>query len=224
MINIYQPVKGARIPIWVKCLYTAFCAILVPVYWHDYGPTNFLYFCDTALLMTLVAIWYENALLASAAAVGILLPQSLWVLDFLGSAVGLPITGMTGYMFDAKLSIFTRGLSFFHFWLPFVLVWLVQRLGYERRAPLVWTAVAWILLPVCYFLLPMPPAPANNPSMPVNVNYVFGLSDAAPQHWMAPAAWLTLLLVGLPTFMYYPTHRILARLMPQSALARRRAL
>jgi len=206
--------KQTRIPIWTKLLYTAFCAVLVPVYWHNYGPTNFLYFCDMALLTTLTAIWWESALLASAAAVGILLPQSLWVLDFVATAVGFPITGMTGYMFDAKLPLFTRGLSFFHFWLPFVLGWLVLRLGYDRRAPFLWTGVAWILLPVCYYLLPMPPAAASAPSIPVNVNYVYGLNDAAPQHWMPAFAWFALLFVGLPALVFYPTHRILRRVAP----------
>ena len=43
-----------------------FVAVLVPVYLRDYGPTNFLYFCDVALLMTLVAIWTESSLWASA--------------------------------------------------------------------------------------------------------------------------------------------------------------
>jgi hypothetical protein len=192
-------------------MYTAFCAVLVPVYWRDYGPTNFLYFCDVALLTTLIAMWCESALLASAAAVGILLPQTLWVPDFLGGFVGVPITGMTGYMFDAKLPLFTRGLSFFHFWLPFVLGWLVWRLGYDRRALRTWTGVAWILLPTCYFLLPMPPAAVSNPSVPVNVNYMFGLSDAAVQPWMPAFAWFALLLAGLPTLIYYPTHRMLLR-------------
>ena len=37
----------------LKVAYTAFMAVLVPVYWHHYGPTNFLYFCDVALFLTL---------------------------------------------------------------------------------------------------------------------------------------------------------------------------
>ena len=32
------------IPLWIKLLYTAFMAVLIPVYLHHYGPTNFLYF------------------------------------------------------------------------------------------------------------------------------------------------------------------------------------
>src|SRR5262245_46866601 len=55
-----------RIPLWVKAAYTLFVLTLVPVYWVAYGPTNFLYFCDVALLMTVPALWLENALLASA--------------------------------------------------------------------------------------------------------------------------------------------------------------
>ena len=75
-----------RIPLPVKIGYTAFVAVLVPYYWVTYTPWNFLYFCDVALLLTLVAIWTENALLISMSSVGILLPQALWVLDFLARA------------------------------------------------------------------------------------------------------------------------------------------
>jgi hypothetical protein len=207
MIMPSQP----RIPLWFKLLYTGFCAVLVPTYMHAYGPTNFLYFCDTALLTTLVAIWLESPLLVSAPAVGILLPQALWAVDFLGSAVGLPVTGMTAYMFDAKLPLFTRGLSFFHFWLPFVLAWLVWRLGYDRRAFAVWTGAAWVLLFVCYFFMPAPPPPAGNPNLPVNIDYVYGLSDAAAQTWMPAPMWFALMLIALPTVIFYPTHRLLLR-------------
>ena len=59
-----------RVPLAVKLGYTAFMAVLVPVYWANYGPTNFLYFCDVALFLTLAAVWTESALLASMAAVG----------------------------------------------------------------------------------------------------------------------------------------------------------
>ena len=200
---------GNRLPLAFKLAYTAFMAVLVPVYWYYYGPTNFLYFCDVALLTTLVAVWLESPLLASAPAVGILLPQLLWAIDFLVSAAGFKLTGMTAYMFDAKLPLFTRGLSFFHFWLPFVLAWLVWRLGYDRRAFAVWTVAAWGLLSVCYFLMPAPPA--INPNLPVNINYVFGMSDAAAQSFMPGPMWFALLLVGLPALIFYPTHRLLLR-------------
>jgi hypothetical protein len=40
-----------RLPLWLKLAYSAFMAVLVPVYWYYYGPTNFLYFCDVALIL-----------------------------------------------------------------------------------------------------------------------------------------------------------------------------
>jgi hypothetical protein len=206
--------RTGRIPLWVKLAYTAFVAVLVPFYWRAYGPTNFLYYCDVALLMTLVALWTEWSLLASAPAVGILIPQALWQVDFLGSAVGRPLVGLTAYMFNPDLPLFTRGLSFFHFWLPLFLLWVLARLGYDRRAFLTWTAIAWVLMPVCYFLLPGPPAPpppAEGPNAPVNVNYVYGLSDEKPQEWMPPLAWLALLMAGLPACVFLPTHLILRK-------------
>ena len=94
--------QTARVPLGVKLAYTAFMAVLVPVYWHYYGPTNFLYFCDIALLLILVAIWPKNALLISMCCVGILVPQAVWVVDFLLNLAGYSLTGMTDYMFDCE--------------------------------------------------------------------------------------------------------------------------
>ncbi len=201
-----QPPIGT-VPLWIKLSFTAFMAVLIPVYWTNYGPTNFLYFCDIALFLTLVAVWTEKPIYASMAAVGIVLPQALWCADFLGSAVGLPITGMTGYMFKSELSLFLRGLSFFHFWLPFLLVYLVYRLGYSKKAFLYWTLLAWGLVLYCYFFTLAPPAPS--PNIPANINYVFGWNDAAPQTTMPAWAWLLVLMGLLPTVLYYPAHRLL---------------
>src|SRR5947199_5725047 len=92
-----------RVPRWFKLAYTAFVCVLVPYYWYAYGPTNFLYYCDVALLVTGVAVWLESPLLASAPAVGILLPQALWMVDFLCGVVGIKLTGMTAYMFNPAL-------------------------------------------------------------------------------------------------------------------------
>ena len=199
------PSPARRVPVWLKLVFTAFVAVLVPVYWRDYGPTNFLYFCDVALLMTLAAMWLENALLASAALVGIFLPQMLWVVDFLVQASGNELTGLTGYMFDPRRDLFLRGLSFFHFWLPFLLLYLAWRLGYDRRALPVWTVIAWGLMFVCYFLMPPPPASPETPNLPVNINYVYGLSDE-PQTWMPANVYFALLLVVLPVGLFLPSH------------------
>jgi hypothetical protein len=206
--------KHPRVPLGLKIAYTAFMAVMIPVYWHYYGPTNFLYFCDTALILTLVAIWPENALLISMSAVGILIPQAVWVADFLANAAGFSPTGLTDYMFDAGHSRFLRGLSLFHGWLPFLLVYLVWKIGYDRRALVAWTALAWCLLLVCYFLMP-PPTP--DPGLtPVNINYVWGLSDHVAQSFVPANVWFAGLMIGLPLLVFAPTHFVLARLMPRA--------
>ena len=202
-------------PLALKLTYSAFMAAFIPVYWHYYGPTNFLYFCDVALILTLLAIWPENALLVSMCAVGILIPQAVWVVDILAGAMGFSLTGMTDYMFDAQRSLFLRGLSLFHGWLPFLLVYLVWRIGYDRRAFWAWTGVAWILLLVCFFLMP-PPMPDPG-LMPVNINYVWGLNDHAAQTLVPAAVWFCGLMVGLPLLVFAPTHFALARAMPEAA-------
>src|SRR5215467_576475 len=184
------------VPLWLKLAFTAFMAVLIPVYWANYGPTNFLYFCDVALLITLVAIWIESPLLASMCAVGIIGSQTLWVIDFVLNIFGVKLTGLTDYMFMADHSLFLRGLSLFHGWLPFFLVWLVWRLGYDRRGLPAWTVIAWALILISFFLMP-PPRP--DPGLqPVNIDYVWGFSDTEPQHWMSPGAWVVGLMILLP--------------------------
>ncbi len=202
------------VPVVLKISFTAFMAILVPAYWSAYGPTNFLYFCDVALFAVLVAVWTDSALLVSAAAVGILVPQALWVLDFGLRLVGAAPTGMTAYMFDQNLELFYRGLSLFHGWLPFLLIYLVYRLGYDKRAIWLWTVTAEALLLICYWFMPAPSGAERvvgqvNP--PVNINYVHGLSDAAPQTMMSPTLWIALLMIALPLLVYLPTHVMLNR-------------
>jgi hypothetical protein len=202
------------LPLALKIAYSAFMAVLIPVYWYWYGPTNFLYFCDVALILTLVGIWRESRLLISMCAVGIILPQLLWVLDFLGTFLGYPITGMTAYMSVPTSSLFLRGLSFFHGWIPFLLLYLVAKLGYDRRGLPAWTLLAWCLLFVAFVFLP-PPRPDAG-LVPVNVNYVWGPSDAAAQTWMPPYVWLALLVLGLPALFFLPTHFSLSRVFSRA--------
>src|SRR5438876_11564943 len=60
-----QTCAPRRIPAWVKIAYTVFVAVLVPEYLRFYGPANFLWFCDIALLLTVPALWLESRFLAS---------------------------------------------------------------------------------------------------------------------------------------------------------------
>ena len=97
-------VPHRRVPYAVKLLYSAFVAIVVPLYWVTYTPWNFLYFCDVALLVTAVAIWIESPLLVSTQAVAIVAMQTLWVIDLLCRVVGgVEITGVTSYMLDDNI-------------------------------------------------------------------------------------------------------------------------
>src|SRR5262249_49100505 len=143
----------------VKLLYTLFIAALVPYYWTQYGPANFLWFCDVALLVTFVGLWLESPLLISMQAVAITLPQLLWVADFIDRAVtgSHHVVDLTEYMFDDNIPLFVRGMSLFHGWLPFLLLWLVWWLGYDRRALLAQTLLAWLVLVLCFVVVPNPP-------------------------------------------------------------------
>jgi hypothetical protein len=202
----------------VKVLYSAFVAVLVPVYWTSYGPENFLYFCDIALLITVPALWRESALLASAPTVGILIPQILWMVDFLGNVFGLRLTGMTDYMFrfDNAYEFFTRFLSFFHFWLPILLVWMVFRLGYDRRAFAAWTVLAWIVLVICYVWMPGP-SPSADVSKPVNINYVYGFSSTEPQSYMHADVYFAVFTAFMTFAIFWPTHWVLGKVCPRRA-------
>lgn len=194
----------------VAWIFTAFLVVLVPVYLLRYGPTNFLYFCDTALLLTAVSLWTRWRLPASMALVGILVPQLLWIADLLVHLTGFPLLGMTDYMFNHDSPLFLRLLSLFHVWLPVLLLWLVPRLGYDPRAFWAWTAFGTVLLLISFFLLPAPPAPVTDPGLPVNVNLVYGFSDARPQQVMPPLAYLGLLVIAMPVLCYLPAHLLMS--------------
>ena len=210
------------IPLWVKLGYSAFVAVLVPIYLTTYGPTNFVYFCDVALLLTWSRCGRRARSSRECPRSASCCRSSFWVADFVAGFFGVSPIGLAEYMFRETIPLGARALSLFHGWLPFLLLWLVWRLGYDRRSFAAWTALGWLLLLVSYFAQPGPPAPADDPNLPVNVNYVYGLSESAPQHWLPPLAYLGAMMVLLPLAAWWPTHLFLARFAPSSALRRAR--
>lgn len=201
-----------KIPLAAKVIYSVFVLVMVPIYFRDYGPTNFLYFCDVAVFLTLFGMWLENALLISMCSVGLLLPQTLWLFDFGGQLLGFRGLGMTAYMFDHNLPLLTRGLSLFHGWLPLLLVWLLIRLGYDKRAFPIWSVLAAALVFISYFFLPPAGAHLANPNTPVNIDYVYGFNDKVPQHWVNQDLYVVLWIAALFLMAFLPTHLVLRRI------------
>lgn len=153
------------IPFWLKLGYTAFALAILAVYWVRYGPGNYLWFSDIALIVTIPALWLESNLLASTMAVGVLLPELLWNLGLVSRLLlGVRITGLTDYMFEPGRPLYLKLLSLFHVPLPIVLISLVWTLGYDSRALALMTVLAWFVLPVTYA--------CTNPRK--NVNWVHG--------------------------------------------------
>jgi len=175
------------VPIWLKIVYTLFVVFLVPIYWRQYGPANFLWFSDIALLMMVPALWFENALLVSMMALSVLLLELVWNIDFwVRLATRKSLIALSDYMFDPKIPIFIRVLSLFHVALPILLIWLLVRLGYERRAFFWQTLVAVMALPISYFV--------TNPRE--NINWVYGLGEKPQTFLPAPLFVLFLMTVS----------------------------
>ncbi len=191
-----------QIPTWGKLLYTLFLGVLVPVYWVHWGPKNFLWFSDIALLTTAVAMWLESPLLASMMTLAIALPELAWNADFFGRLLtGRQLFGLSKYMFDSGKPLYLRALSLFHVVLPVVLIWMLSRLGYDRRAWAVQTLLALIVLPVTYRVTD----PADN------INWVYG-PGSRPQTRIPPLAYLVTMMAFFPLVVYLPTHLLLRRL------------
>jgi hypothetical protein len=216
MVTAAAGKSDRKIGLPLKILYTAFVATMVPYYWRTYGPRNFLYFCDVALLVTLMGLWLESSFLISMEAVAILLPQTIWVVDFVGRLLGVHLLGMTDYMFDPKYPLLVRGLSTFHGWLPILLIWLLWRLGYDRRAFAVQVVCGIALLLICYFGF-VPPTAGAHGWRAANINYVFGMDENRAQTKMPALAWFGLLVAAVPVALYLPTHLILSKVFEKHA-------
>jgi hypothetical protein len=200
------PTSEQRIWPGLKIVYTLFVVVLVPSYWVWRGPDNFLWASDIALIATVYALWREDALVASVMAVGSVLPDLVWCLDYLTHLVAdHDVLGFnaTTYMFDTETPWPIRGLSLFHLFLPFTLLWVVYRLGYDRRALTFELVLTWVVLAASYWI-----------SSPVdNINWVYGFGTV-PQTWMPPLLYLLLLMLGFPLLVFIPSHLLLCRLFP----------
>jgi hypothetical protein len=192
----------AVIPLGLKVAYTIFVCALVPIYWRQYGPTNFLWFSDIALLALVPALWLENTLLVSMVAISVMFFEALWNIDFFFRLLtGKSLIGLSAYMFDPRISLFIRGLSGFHIVLPLLLLWMLHELGYHQRAFLWQTIVALVVLPLSYLVS----------NAQENVNWVYGFGQN-PQRILPAPLFVMLLMLLFPLAVYLPTHLLFARI------------
>jgi hypothetical protein len=190
----------SRIPLWLKIGWTAWLIVWTPVYWRQYGAQNFLYFCDLGNFMIAVALWAESRLILSWQAVGLLVFQTAYTLDLIGSFLfGKHAIGGTEYMFDPAIPLWIRLLGLYHFVVPLLLIWAMRRLGYDRNAWKWQVVTTCIVVPINYFWRPQ-----------FNVNWARGIGHE--QHLIP--GWLYLIgYLGVATVLIYlPTHWLLNRI------------
>ena len=191
------------IPLWFKLSYLVFVVALVPAYTLEHGLVNFLWFSNVALLGGLLAAWMESRRLASMMAVAVALLEMGWIFDFLLSlALGGPTPlGIVDYMYDPDIARHVRLLSLYHLLLPFVLFWMVWRLGYDREAWEVWVFVGCAILLLSFWL--------STPER--NINWGWGPGGQA-QEWTSPYVWLGIVL-AVCCAAWWLTHRALLAVM-----------
>jgi hypothetical protein len=187
----------SRPPLAIKLAGTAYVLVLVPIYWRQYGPGNFLWFSDLALFALCAALWLDGSLLVGMTAIGVLALEIAWSIDFLS---GGRLLQLADYMFDASKPFYLRTLSLFHLAIPPAILWMLHRRGYDRGSLARQTALAWVVMPVTYAL--------TDPEK--NINWVFG-PGTKPQHAVSPRLYLAALMAVVPLLVYLPTHLVLAR-------------
>ncbi len=187
-----------RLPLWLKIAWTIWVLCWIPVYLRQYGAQNFLFFCDLGNFLIAVALWWESPLIFSWQASSLLLFQSLFTVDLLGTLVtGRHLIGGTEYMFDTGVPLSVRLLSLFHIVTPPLLLWAIARLGYDRRGWRWQTVTCWVVVPINYLWRPG-----------FDVNWARG-PFFQEQHVLPGWLYLAGYLVVVPLAIYYPTHLLL---------------
>jgi hypothetical protein len=190
-----------RIPDRLRWLSLLWLAVWFPVYWHAWGPANFLHLCDVAVILTCIGLWTGNALLLSSQAVSSVVIDFLWALDVAAWLLfRRHFIGGTEYLFDPTCPLWIRLLSLFHIVMPLLLIWSLSRLGYDRRGFPLQTAIALPVVVASRFVTP-------------DKNLNFALADPFFRRQLGPApVHLAITYLAVVLAVYLPTHLVFTRL------------
>lgn len=199
--SLLLPQEGWRqrsIPLLLKLVYFTFMAVLIPTYWIHYGPANFLWISDVTLILAFLGVLFESKLFASMAAVGGFVLETFWTISFvLALFFNIHFTDIADYMFNSSLPLWLRLLSLFHLVLPLLVIWLVRRLGYYKKAVWIQIAVTCVVLTICWAF--------TKPSE--NINWVFSYQSLQ----INPVLYLILESIGAACILYI-THVFLSKI------------
>jgi hypothetical protein len=205
-----------RLPLWLKIAYSIWLFAWLPVYVATHAPIEFLWFCHIGNIVILFGLWYENSLLISWQAVSLLVLQSMWTVDFFGRlVVGAHLFGATTYMFRDDFPWYQWLLSSYHIPFPFLLAYVLWKLGYDRRAFL-WQAVATVVILAASFVFD-----TREPKW--NINWVYGLGNQR-QTWANDYLHVILCMIGYTIVVYFPSHLLFRWFVPQRRSAVERNL
>ena len=176
--------------------------VFVAGYGWAYGAANFIRLCDVAVIMTCLGIMTGSALLVSSQAVSSLVVDLAWDLDLLWRLLfGRHLIGGTEYMWDPRYPLWVRLMSLFHVAWPPLLFAVLRRLGYHPRGFPLQCAIAAVALVASRFVLPGE-----------NLNFAFR-DPFFHRSWGPAPVHLGLTFAVLVAAVYWPTHRLLRRVL-----------
>lgn len=189
-----------KLPAAVRWGALIWLAVWIPAYWHAWGVANFLHLCDLAVFLTCIGLWTSNALLLASQAVSSIVVDLIWTADAASTFfLKHPLVGGTEYLLDPHIAHWIRLLSLFHVVLPALLLWALTKVGYDRSAWTLQTAIVVATFIASRF---------TNPA--ANINYAF--RDPFWHRQLGPAPIHVLLcILAMAIVVYLPPHLVLLR-------------
>lgn len=187
----------------IRLLFWIFVLAWVIVYAIYYPIANFLWTCNIGLLLAALGLALDdNRFILSVCLILVALPDLLWTIDVTTAwLTGEHPLGGTAYMFDPKIPWLVRLFSLEHLLLTPILIALLWRQGYDRRALPVTIGLVFTLYYLTYWLAD-PETQVNwvwglfgrqqtlmpKTLYPLFAASVFSIVFLVPTHWLA--RWL----------------------------------